>query len=270
MLQIPNEKGRGMELSELQWYRGALYTMDDRTGLVYRIEGPDSTKPTAYPTHILMAGDGRTDKGQKTEWATVKDGKLYIGSYGKEWTDYVNGKYTVIKSTNLWVSTIDARGHVEHVNWVANYNAVRKAGNGAFPGYMVQEAVVWSPVWRKWFVLPRRASPDKYDEKADERMGTNMLLIADENFGSVEVKHIGTRIPTHGFSTAKFVPGTNDEVMVAIKSEEVETKGVDGASAKYESRQSSFITVFNWRTGEVLLDETEIPGKAKFEGIEFI
>ena len=185
-------------------------------------------------------------------------------------TDYVNGKYTVIKSTNLWVSTIDARGHVEHVNWVANYNAVRKAGNGAFPGYMVQEAVVWSPVWRKWFVLPRRASPDKYDEKADERMGTNMLLIADENFGSVEVKHIGTRIPTHGFSTAKFVPGTNDEVMVAIKSEEVETKGVDGASAKYESRQSSFITVFNWRTGEVLLDETEIPGKAKFEGIEFI
>lgn len=29
---------------------------------------------------------GRTDKGMKLEWATVKDDVLYLGSFGKEYT----------------------------------------------------------------------------------------------------------------------------------------------------------------------------------------
>jgi hypothetical protein len=29
----------------------------------------------------------RTDKGMKHEWATVKDGKMYLGSFGKEFTN---------------------------------------------------------------------------------------------------------------------------------------------------------------------------------------
>jgi soluble calcium-activated nucleotidase 1 len=38
------------------------------------------------PQHILMDGNGNTDKGFKCEWATVKDGLMYVGSTGKEWT----------------------------------------------------------------------------------------------------------------------------------------------------------------------------------------
>jgi soluble calcium-activated nucleotidase 1 len=34
-------------------------------------------------------------------------------------------------------------------------------------------------------------------------------------------------------------------------------------------KQTTFITVFD-RSGNVLLEETEVPGEAKFEGIEFV
>ncbi|CAM9598946.1 unnamed protein product, partial [Laminaria digitata] len=54
-----------------------------------------------------------------------------------------------------------------------------------------------------------------------------------------------------------FVPGTEDQVVVALKSEEIEA----------EDSQTTFIMVFTL-DGEILLDETEIPGKNKYEGIE--
>lgn len=52
------EKGRGMELSELVVFNGKLYSVDDRTGVVYQIEG---TK--AVPWVILSDGDGTVGKG---------------------------------------------------------------------------------------------------------------------------------------------------------------------------------------------------------------
>ena len=82
------------------------------------------------------------------------------------------------------------------------------------------------------------------------------------------MQHVGTLIPTHGFSSAKFLPGSNDEIIVALKTEERETKGDVGED--YENIMRTFITVFNWKTGEMLMEETRIPGDAKFEGLEFI
>lgn len=53
------EKGRGMELSELIVFNGKLYSVDDRTGVVYRLEGRK-----AVPWVILTDGDGTVDKGE--------------------------------------------------------------------------------------------------------------------------------------------------------------------------------------------------------------
>lgn len=53
------EKGRGMELSELAVFNGKLYAVDDRTGVVYQIDG---TK--AIPWVILTDGDGTISKGE--------------------------------------------------------------------------------------------------------------------------------------------------------------------------------------------------------------
>lgn len=48
-----------MELSELVVFNGQLYSVDDRTGVVYRIEGS-----RAVPWVILPDGDGSVSKGQ--------------------------------------------------------------------------------------------------------------------------------------------------------------------------------------------------------------
>lgn len=48
-----------MELSELVAFNGHLYSVDDRTGVVYRIEGNQ-----AVPWVILPDGDGSVSKGQ--------------------------------------------------------------------------------------------------------------------------------------------------------------------------------------------------------------
>ena len=50
--------GRGMELSELLVFNGHLYTIDDRTGIVYQIED----KNKIFPWVVLSGGDGREIK----------------------------------------------------------------------------------------------------------------------------------------------------------------------------------------------------------------
>lgn len=70
-----SEEGRGMELSELVRFRDQMFTFDDRSGIVFELDNFDprsSADPAVFPRHILMEGDGRTDKGFKCEWATVK------------------------------------------------------------------------------------------------------------------------------------------------------------------------------------------------------
>ena len=60
-----------------------------------------------------------------------------------------------------------------------------------------------------------------YDDMADEMRGTNLLLVADDSFSRINVHHIGERGDgARGFSAFKFVPGTNDDLIVALKSEE--------------------------------------------------
>ena len=73
--------GRGMELSELVTFNGKLLTFDDRTGFVLEL-----INGKVIPWLLLMDGDGNSVKGFKSEWATVKDEVLYVGSMGKEWT----------------------------------------------------------------------------------------------------------------------------------------------------------------------------------------
>lgn len=75
-------KGRGMELSELVTYNGRMLTFDDRTGLVFQLHDDNNV----IPWILLIDGAGNTGKGFKSEWATVKDEVLFVGSMGKEWT----------------------------------------------------------------------------------------------------------------------------------------------------------------------------------------
>ncbi len=77
-----------------------------------------------------------------------------------------------------------------------------------------------SAIASRWFFLPRRASKSRYNDVDDERMGTNVMLKATEDFSDVRVTRVGNLDePSHGFSTFKFVPGTDDSVILALKSQ---------------------------------------------------
>jgi soluble calcium-activated nucleotidase 1 len=246
------EGKRGLELSELKRFNGHLYTFDDRTGIVYEIldRDPTTKKRKVVARYILNDGDGHTDKGFKSEWATVKDGKLHVGSIGKEWTT-PGGE--VISINPMWVKTIDLSGRIKSISWEKQYNLLRNAADVAFPGYMIHESGEWSEFYKRWFFLPRRVSKLPYDEVKDVNRGSNIMLAASEDFKNISIKRIGDLTPTRGFSTFKFVPGRPREI-VAIKSEEVGEK------------MNSYITVFT-TNGKVLLPETLIANE-KIEGVE--
>ncbi|XP_068585232.1 soluble calcium-activated nucleotidase 1b isoform X1 [Cebidichthys violaceus] len=242
------EKGRGMELSELVVFNGHLYSVDDRTGVVYRIEGN-----RAVPWVILPDGDGSVSKGFKAEWLAVKDEQLYVGGLGKEWTT-TSGQ--VVNNHPEWVKVVGYRGDVQHENWVPHYNALRSATGIQPPGYLIHESAAWSERLQRWFFLPRRASHEHYEETADERRATNLLLSCPADFSYVTVRHVGPLDPTHGFSSFKFVPDTDDQIVLALKSEED------------AGRIATYIIAFTL-DGRVLMPETKI-GNVKFEGLEFI
>lgn len=82
-------------------------------------------------------------------------------------------------------------------------------------------------------------------------------MIADEHFKNFEVRKIGELSLTKGFSAFQFVPNTNDNVIIALKTEE--DKGT----------VASYIMIFDIH-GKFLLPETKLEGAYKFEGIEFI
>ncbi|XP_050538775.1 soluble calcium-activated nucleotidase 1-like isoform X2 [Daktulosphaira vitifoliae] len=240
-------KDRGLELSELVTFDGKLLTIDDKTGIIYVVENEN----TLIPWVIVNEGNGRSVSGFKNEWATVKDSKLYVGTHGRE-LDTKNG----VNYSGMWIKIINAEGSVKHVDWTDNYVKVRAAAGIKYPGYMTHEAAVWSDIHKKFFFLPRKASPEKYNFKDDEKKGTNYLISATADFKDIKSVKIGEIVPSHGYASFKFVPDTNDQVIAAIKSEEVgETTG-------------TFITAFNI-DGKILYPETKV-SDLKFEGFEFI
>ncbi|XP_058451518.1 soluble calcium-activated nucleotidase 1 [Malaya genurostris] len=244
-------KGRGMELSELVVFDGKLLTFDDRTGLVYVID-----QDNIYPWLLLMDGDGKANKGFKSEWATVKDQVLYVGSMGKEWTT-ASGDFE--NNNPMFVKAVTVHGEIYHLDWSSNFKNLRNAIGIEWPGYMIHESGVWSSELRRWFFLPRRCSKERYNETRDEHMGCNYLISADESFHSIKPVELKRRnaSPTHGFSSFKFLPNSDERIIVALSTEELNGK------------TSSFISVFD-TSGEMLMPETKIPTNYKFEGLEFI
>jgi len=241
-------KDRGMELSELIVFDGRLLTFDDRTGIVFEIVNEEKMVPWV----LLTDGDGKSNKGFKSEWATVKNEVLYVGSMGKEWT---TGSGEFESHDPQYVKAVTTKGQVTHINWVKEYNRLRESIGIYWPGYMIHESGVWSDVHRRWFFLPRRCSKEQYNESLDERRGCNVLLSADNNMYDVVVVQLNSK-NTRGFSSFKFVPTSNDHVIVALKTEELEGK------------TATYVTAFTIK-GDIVLEDSYI-SDLKYEGIEFI
>ncbi|EYC05821.1 hypothetical protein Y032_0080g1379 [Ancylostoma ceylanicum] len=246
-----NNKGRGMELSDLSEYNGHLLAPDDKTGMLYEIKDDK-----AIPWVFLNSGPGNTTEGMKVEWLTIKDGKLYAGGHGME---YRNKSGHIFSEDPMWIKVITKDGQVTSKNWRSIYRRMRRAAGYPAPGYLTHEAVQWSSIQKMWYFLPRKASRTAYNETVDEKMGTNLLILAERSLKDFFVVHIGNKTHTErGFSAFDFIPGTKDKLMVALKTEEVH-----GQPTK------SYFTVFSLN-GTVLLPDQKLDDGYKFEGIYFV
>lgn len=260
-----NEAGRGAEFSELTIFNNRLLTFDDRTGEVFEIlNTEDGQSSFVVPRFVVTEGDGDTDKGMKWEWSTVKNGELYMGSMGKEYT-HPDG--TVANTNNLWVSILNSHGELRRMDWERQFTYVRKALGAQSPGYLIHEAINWSPYLKKWIFMPRRISSEKYDDVLDEKRGSNKVVLVDESFTSHEIVTVNMKSTDglHGFSSFAFVPGTGDKHVLALRSVEEDCAG-DLALCK----QRSYFVIFDVTTGEVLMDEKLIDEPLKYEGVEFV
>lgn len=265
-----NEAGRGAEFSELQIFNNRLLTFDDRTGDVFEIlNKPDGQSSFVVPRFVLTEGEGDTDKGMKWEWATVKNGELYMGSMGKE---YTNKDGSIANTNNLWVTVLGKNGEIRRIDWVKQFNYVRTLLGAQSPGYLIHESINWSPHLKKWVFAPRRISKEKYDDELDERRGSNKVVLVNEDFSSGEIVEVqmANKDGLHGFSSLAFVPGTQDKHALALRSVEEDCAGDDLDVCK----QRSYFVIFDVTTGEVLMDEKliEVEGEKgmKYEGVEFV
>ena len=244
--------GRAMELSELIMFEDKLVTVDDKTGVVYRLANTSGLTPV--PWVILSSGPGNRTRGFKGEWGTVVGERLVVGSHGSEFRSRSGDR--VLHRDRMWVKVISRAGIVTHHNWTENFLAVRTAAGISWPGFIIHEAVCWSRLRREWTFLPRRISEEGYDPRTVERLGANIMVTADETFTTFRTLTLGERIPGRGFSSFKFLPGSQERIMVGLRTEEVGEK------------VESFITVFNTE-GKILLGDTKI-GDRKYEGVEII
>jgi soluble calcium-activated nucleotidase 1 len=236
-------KGRGMELSTLAAFRGGLWSACDYTGILYRLlpsadpEGGEGwNTPTAVPTRVLVDGPelgspeyfGAT-KGMKAEWSTVKDGEMLVGSIGKEWIDSASG--AVLHRGPEWVKIISAEGGaVRAVDWGPRFAAMRSATGTEYPeGYLWHEAVLWHPEGRRWVVAPRKASANvPYSPEADQTKGTNLLLVANEDFSEIRVLRLGPEEPRYGFTALRQLPGIFSPAASAVP----RPSAIDGSDAE--------------------------------------
>lgn len=128
-----NLGGRGMELSELNVYNGQLYTMDDRTGVIFRLLEKKSGELAPIPWVILGDGDGYISKGMKCEWGAVKGSDLYVGSTGMP--NYKpDGSGEILNHDTQWVKKISGNGSVTHVDWRGYYAAMSESLGIVPPG----------------------------------------------------------------------------------------------------------------------------------------
>ncbi|GAB0100401.1 hypothetical protein DMENIID0001_164350 [Sergentomyia squamirostris] len=245
-----SHKGYGAEFSELVNFNGKYYTVDDKTGIVFEVDPSDKVIPWA----ILAAGNGGEKTGFKAEWATVRNDLLYVGSLATEYIDK-DGKR---QDSSFWVKTISKRGYVQNIDWKPNYEKVRKAMGINYPGFVWHEAVDWSPATEEWIFMPRKCSTRPYDVGI-ETVGCNKIVIASKTFSTIKTIDIDRESADSaaGFSSFKFIPGTKDRHVLALR------------VVKKNGKTKTYAVVIDVTNGKVLMAEQKISNE-KFEGVLFL
>ena len=126
------------------------------------------------------------------------------------------------------------------------------------PGYMWHEADHWDPRTRRWIFLPRKVSQSVlHDPHTDELMGSNIFIVASEDFTTIDVRTVdGGGGNDRGFTAVRKVPGTaNDFAALSVR--------------EVGDHTATWMVVFDITDGRVLLEDVVADG-VKYEGLEFL
>ena len=146
---------------------------------------------------------------------TVKNGELYMGR-GKEYTP----GWVYCQHQQSLDSILNARGEIRRVSWVKQYNFVRNVLGAQSPGYLIHEAINWSPHLKKWVFAPRRISAKPMMSRT--KRGSNKVVLVNEDFtDATVVTNMKSKDGLHGFSSFAFIPGTQDHHVLFSVIEEV-------------------------------------------------
>lgn len=252
-----NFNQKSMEMSDLKIYRNRLLSVDDKLGIVYWLRNG-----TAIPWVISSTGDGTKSTPFKGEWMTIRNDDLYLGSSGHEVVT-AHGEY--ISDDEMFIRVISANGAMVPENWTSRFVKLRRAMGITFPGYIIHEAIHWSDVHKKWFFLPRYASKSAFNAAQVYETGSNVLLSTSDCFCDTKIVNIGKKDVHRGFSAFQFIPGTNDEIIVALKTSEVPR---DPAKPFENKIFNTWVTIFKI-DGTIILEDQALEDGVKYEGIEF-
>uniref|UniRef100_A0A914MS07 Uncharacterized protein n=1 Tax=Meloidogyne incognita TaxID=6306 RepID=A0A914MS07_MELIC len=162
----------------------------------------------------------------------------------------------------MWIKIININGEITSFNWIKNYDKLRNAKqsnglifirNGSFfQGFILR-------LFDSNLFGLRFASNVSPKDVKGENYGTNLLLIADENFTKIETKRIGSiGDGSSGYTAFQFLPESNDEIIVAIKAKEYKGEPI-----------ATNISVFRHSDGKFLIEDENVDYKYKFEGLSF-
>lgn len=84
----------------------------------------------------FCVADGSLLVGFKSEWASVKEHRLYVGSVGKEWT---TSGGELVNYNPMWIKTVSLSGQVAHIDWEVQYKTLRQAVGVEFPGKLLSD-----------------------------------------------------------------------------------------------------------------------------------
>ncbi|VVC45461.1 Hypothetical protein CINCED_3A017523 [Cinara cedri] len=175
------------------------------------------------------------------EWATVKDGSLFVGPNGI--------------GQSKFVAIINRNKQITFEDWSKNFDKIKDVAGIKKDGYMTFESCEWSKEQNKFFFLPKTASNSAYDRIKDRQQGLNLIMSASPDFKEVQKEGNITEVYTdRGYSSFKFLPYTKDQVIVALQTSEITNE--------------THIIAFN-TNGSVLYKPTKV-ADIKFEGFEFV
>lgn len=256
-----NYFGKGAQFSEIITINNNIYTFCDKTGIMFEIFENGKDIYTVVPKHVLTSGKNNYNP-LKIEWCFKINSFLIIGSHGTVINNNIDRQTLCLMDFN--------KSNISYKTCPNFYEIIKENFNITANGYIIHECMLYDQINSYLYILPRKISENEFDDNIDPTLGNNKFLRCKIEFNNNSLE-IGTEVDIKtvnstnksvlelitGFSSAKFVPDTNNTQIMAVKTRE------------FDNKMESYLQIFT-TDGEILYELNKLPGGNKYEGIEFI